>query len=342
VLLKITHQTDLSYSDLISESVMELRMCPRQEGDQHRLSFTLAIGPRTAVTPYFDWLGNSVHAFTVNKFHRQIRIVATSVVETQRFRMSAQDLPDIYHPAVDAEAYDYDTWDFLNFSGPIVDSPSLRRLADEIAPREGEPLGEVAERMMHLVNGRFTYKQGVTNAASPISEILEHRSGVCQDFTHLMIGLARALKIPARYVSGLVHPDRDRERYRGFTQTHAWCELYFPSTGWVGFDPTNRCTVNQNFVEVAVGRDYRDVPPNKGVYRGKASESISVAINTEELEEIPQALAAERMESLPVDLFGEYAMTVDRSLAAHQQEHQQQQGREGEVVQQQQQQQQQQ
>jgi transglutaminase-like putative cysteine protease len=80
MLLKVTHTTDLSYTDLISESVMELRMCPRQEGDQHRLSFNLAIGPRTSVTSYFDWLGNTVHAFTVNKFHRQIRIVATSVI----------------------------------------------------------------------------------------------------------------------------------------------------------------------------------------------------------------------------------------------------------------------
>ena len=78
MLLKLTHQTDLTYTDLISESVMELRMVPRQELDQHRLSFSLAIGPSTQVNSYFDWLGNTVHAFTVNQFHRQIRIVATS------------------------------------------------------------------------------------------------------------------------------------------------------------------------------------------------------------------------------------------------------------------------
>jgi transglutaminase-like putative cysteine protease len=338
MLLKVTHTTDLSYSDLISESVMELRMCPRQEGDQHRLSFTLGIGPKAGVTPYFDWLGNSVHAFTVNKFHRQIRIVATSVVETQRFRFDPSDLADAY-TAGGAEAYDYDAWDFLNFSGPVHDSPALREMATQIAPKEGEPMGQVAQRMLDLINGCCSYKQGVTTAASPISEILEHRSGVCQDFTHLMIGLSRALGVPARYVSGLVHPDR--ERYRGFTQTHAWCELLFPSTGWVGFDPTNHCTVTQNFVKVAVGRDYRDVPPNKGVYRGKAAEAIAVAVQSEELDDVPQSLAAERLESLPIDIFGEYAMAVDRNVAAHQQEHQQQQGRDGEIVQQQQQQQQQ-
>jgi transglutaminase-like putative cysteine protease len=191
--------------------------------------------------------------------------------------------------------------------------------------------------MLDLINSRFTYQRGVTTAASPITHMLEQGGGVCQDFTHLMIGLARALNIPARYVSGLVHPDR--ERYRGFSETHAWCELLFPSTGWVGFDPTNRCTVSQNFVKVGVGRDYRDVPPNKGVYRGKAIESISVAVQSEELEDIPPALAAERLEAIPVDVIGDYAVVVDRSMAS-QQETQQQQSRDGEVVQQQQQQQQ--
>lgn len=331
MLLQLTHTTDLTYSDLISESVMELRMCPRQEHDQHRLAFALAVGPQAAVTSYFDWLGNLVHAFTVNKFHRQIRLVATSVVETQRFRLDPLDLVDLYPPSPDA--YDYDTWDFLNFSGPVMDSTGLRSLAAEVQAREGEPLGAIAQRMLDLIHTRFTYQQGMTTSASPISETLEHGCGVCQDFTHLMIGLSRAMGVPARYVSGLVHPDR--ERYRGFTQTHAWCELLFPSSGWVGFDPTNHCTVSQNFVKVAVGRDYRDVPPNKGVYRGKAAESIAVAVHSDELEDIPPALAAERLESLPIDIFSEYSVVIDRSTASQQQE-QQQQARDGEMVQQQQ------
>src|SRR6476646_4423192 len=84
MLLKITHKTDLTYDDLISESVMELRMSPRQENDQHRLSFSLAVGPATAVANYFDWLGNTVHAITINGFHKEVRVIATSVVETGR------------------------------------------------------------------------------------------------------------------------------------------------------------------------------------------------------------------------------------------------------------------
>src|SRR5919108_6054378 len=96
MLLQITHQTDLTYTDLISESVMELRMAPRQEQDQHRLSFSLAIGPPTSVTSYFDWLGNTVHAFTINAFHSQIKIVATSVVKTSRDKLDPRALPDVW------------------------------------------------------------------------------------------------------------------------------------------------------------------------------------------------------------------------------------------------------
>jgi transglutaminase-like putative cysteine protease len=331
MLLKLTHTTDLSYSGLISESTMELRMAPRQEEEQHRLSFTLALGPPATAVSYFDWLGNTVHAFTVNSFHKQIKIVATSVVETNRPRVELEAMPDKY-PVCPTDC-DYTVYDFLQFGGPVVDSPMLRELVEDFRPKQGTPLGEVAQRMLDLINGRFTYQKGITNAASPITDVLRHRSGVCQDFTHLMIGMARAMGIPARYASGLLHPVAHdggegelaaADGFRGFTQTHAWCELLFPSAGWVGFDPANHCTVGDNFVKVAVGRHFFDVPPNKGVYRGTARESIDVAVHSEELEEIPPELAAERVQSLAVPTFPE-GTTSHRELANQQQEHQQQQ-----------------
>src|SRR5688572_18301230 len=132
MLLKLTHTTELAYTDLISESVMELRMAPRQEQDQHRLSFTLAIGPGTTAVSYFDWLGNTVHTFTVNGFHKQIRIVATSVVETEHVRPTPEKAPDTW-PLAPGD-YDYTCYDYLNFGGPVVDSPALKTLADELRP----------------------------------------------------------------------------------------------------------------------------------------------------------------------------------------------------------------
>jgi transglutaminase-like putative cysteine protease len=319
MLLKLTHQTDLNYSDLISDTVMELRMVPRQEQDQHRLSFNLAIGPAAPVASYFDWLGNTVHTFTISPFHNRVRIVATSVVETERPCKQPERFADVWPLA--PNAYDYTTYDYLQFGGPVVDSAELRELVSVLGAEAGASLGEIALQMLHLIDDRFTYQKGVTTAASPITDMLTSGGGVCQDFAHLMIGLARAMKIPARYVSGLIHPDANR--YRGFTQTHAWCELLFPSAGWIGFDPTNRCVVGGNFVKVAVGRDYGDVPPNRGQYTGTAKETIEVQVQSEELHSIPPELAAERVQSLEIPVYPA-GSAGHREFVNQQIEHQQQ------------------
>jgi transglutaminase-like putative cysteine protease len=198
----------------------------------------------------------------------------------------------------------------------------LRELVRVLQPQPGVSLGELGLRILHLINEKFTYKKGITSAASPISDILDSGKGVCQDFTHLMIGIARAMGIPARYVSGLVHPDA--EKYRGFTQTHAWCELYFPTAGWIGFDAANNCIIGPNFVKVAVGRDFRDVPPNKGLYRGNAKETIDVTVESNELAAVPSELAAERMQSITVPIYPA-GHSIHREMAEQQVEVQQQQ-----------------
>jgi transglutaminase-like putative cysteine protease len=251
-------------------------------------------------------------------FHQQISIIATSVVETDRPRKEPERFRDVW--PIPAEAYDYTTYDFLGFGGPIIDCPQLHDLAKLLGPTDGMSAGELALRILHLIDEKFTYRKGITTSASPISDILATGYGVCQDFTHLMIALARHLKIPARYVSGFLHPDA--EKYRGYTQTHAWCEMLFPSAGWVGFDATNRCVVGGNFVKVAVGRDFRDVPPNRGVYRGKANETINVAVTSSELPVIPPELAAERMQSLEIPAYptGAAALRVMAELQEVQQQ----------------------
>jgi transglutaminase-like putative cysteine protease len=299
MLLKIIHTTDLSYSEHISESVMELRMVPRQEQDQRRLSFNLAIGPATTPSSYYDWLGNTVHAFSINDFHDRIKIVATSVVEVERPALDPRELPDTWPVHLDPNLYQL--YDFIQFGGPVDEPPALRELVDLLYPFEGIKLGEIGQRMIALIDQKFTYRPGVTTSASPITETLEHGWGVCQDFTHLMIGVARSMKIPARYVSGLLHPQA--ERFRGYTQTHAWMEMYFPSTGWVGFDPTNRCGIDENYVKVAFGRDFSDIPPNKGVYRGNAEESIEATVKSEMLNSVPPELASDRTQQLNVPTF---------------------------------------
>jgi transglutaminase-like putative cysteine protease len=147
---------------------MELRMAPRQEQDQHRLSFTLGIGPPTSAFSYFDWLGNTVHAFTVNAFHSQIRIVATSVVETDRITVEPERFVDRW--PIPPGTYDYATWDYLQFGGPILDCPKLQELVGVLNAEVGMSLGELALRMLHLLADRFTARASrIPPARSPKS-----------------------------------------------------------------------------------------------------------------------------------------------------------------------------
>ncbi len=294
MLLSIKHQTELNYSDYIKESVIELRMAPRQETLQHRLSFELGIGPASKVRSYFDWLGNSVHVFSINAMHKQIQIISTSIVETSSQTLNLDAMPDLWHK--DAE-HDWAHYDFLQFGGPVVDTTILRELAGSILRSVASKgpnirIGELAKVMLAKISEFFVYEQGITTSASPITEILAHRRGVCQDFAHLMLGLSRVFNIPARYVSGYIHSDTPE--LRGSAQTHAWVEIWVPSAGWVALDPTNNCIAGENFVKVAVGRNFTDVPPNKGVYKGMGAEKIEVSVKSERLQHVPAELAAEK------------------------------------------------
>ena len=134
----------------------------------------------------------------------------------------------------------------------------------------------------------------MTDASSPIDDVLAHGKGVCQDFAHLMIAMLRSFGVPARYVSGYIHrPNKE-------SQSHAWCEVWLPDLGWVGFDPTNDCPANEHFVKVAIGRDFTDVPPNKGIYRGQGQETISVRVETRQLERLPSLSWQEQLPPLDV------------------------------------------
>ncbi len=298
MLIGIEHTTELTYSGLISETVMELRMAPRQEPNQQRLSFDLAVGPTSQIRSYFDWLGNTIHAFSINGLHKNVKIVASSVVQTAAHRVSIADLPDLW-PLADAS--DYTLVDFLKLESPIGDCPALAKTAAGLKPRGNVSLLRLSTEVMKFISAEFQYEKGVTSVSTTIEEVLTHRRGVCQDFAQVMAGLLRKLNVPARYVSGFIHAGE--KGYRGATQTHAWCEVYFPSAGWVGFDPTNNCLAGENFVKMAVGTNYRDVPPHKGVYRGTARETMAVSVLTRELRELTSRLVGERTGGLDVPVF---------------------------------------
>src|SRR5262249_41211638 len=169
-------------------------------------------------------------------------------------------------------------------------------LLETLKPKPGMLLGEVVAQVSRHIRSQFKYARAVTLASSPIDDVLEKGKGVCQDFTHLMIAVLRAFGVPARYVSGYI------PRAHTDWQSHAWCEVWLPDLGWLGVDPTNDCVVNEHFIKVAVGRDFTDVPPNKGVYRGQAEESIFVRVETRSLERLPSLSWQEQLPPLNVPL----------------------------------------
>ena len=309
MLIELTHTTTLAYSEVIRESVMELRVCPMQTETQTRLSFDLAIGPAAQVHGYFDWLDNHVHAFSINDRHDRIKIDAKSIVRTEPSAEHEHDLaaalerlPDTW-PLPENVTADYTLFDFLGNDRALTDSPQLRDLAKQLAHRDGEPLGRLVTHAIHLLRERFDYRQGVTDSNTTTQDFLDKGEGVCQDFSHALLALLRNCRVPARYVSGILHAEKNSATgdLLGATQTHAWVEVFIPSAGrWIGVDPTNQCLAGENFVKVAIGRHYRDVPPNRGVYLGQADESIGVDVVTRRLHSVPPELTAERFRRLPL------------------------------------------
>jgi transglutaminase-like putative cysteine protease len=294
MIIEVQHETRLAYSDSVKESVTEVRMEPVSDTDQSCRSFHLAITPSAQTFRYLDGFGNSVHHFSILATHREVRILAASVVETHHRHRNLADCPAGW--PLREEEIELSALDCLSLRGPTNATPRLDPLLTKLRPTVGEPLAEVVTRVRRYIHSHFQYAPFATLASSPIDDVLEQGRGVCQDFTHLMIAILRSFGVPARYVSGYIH------RAGKESQSHAWCEVWLPVVGWIGVDPTNDCVTHDHFVKVGVGRDFTDVPPNKGIYRGKANESILVRVETRTRETLPSLSWQEQLPPLNVPL----------------------------------------
>jgi transglutaminase-like putative cysteine protease len=296
--VEIEHTLSLTYDAYIRESFLELRMQPKTTTDQTLLSFVLAIGPPTKISRYRDWNGNVVHHFTIVHFHDRIEVVARSAVNTHP---AAPALAAVRDPRP-AAALPYPLLDFLAFDGPVRAGAALRRFAQGIAVPATAPLGEQVRACGRHIREHLTYKKNVTRYDSTTDDLLAAGAGVCQDFTHLMLGLLRLRRIPCRYVSGYLGvAPRDGEE----AQSHAWVEFYSAAAGWVPFDPTHNREIDGRYVVVGHGRHYDDVPPNKGIYRGNATEALRTGVRTQE--SAPKHISAlhEEMEQIDVPVYQE-------------------------------------
>lgn len=276
MLLGIHHQTMLSYSAPIRESVLELRVTPRSDKAQTLRAFALDVDPEAPVFGHRDWNDNQVHHFTVTEFHARVAISASATVETHPAEVDLRSCTD----RLPLPQLNHRFQDFSSFQGAVERDPRLVRFAEELGLFRLERAGPAALLATERLGDLVRYEKGVTSSATKVSEVLDLGRGVCQDFSHVALALLRILGIPARYTSGYLHRDGASE-----LETHSWCEAYLPSVGWVGLDPTHGALAGEGHVAVAAGRSYADVPPNRGVYRGDADEAISVSVRTERLDD---------------------------------------------------------
>lgn len=277
----IRHVTRFRYNAPVRESVMELRMQPRSEGPQTLRSFQIATNPRAQLYAYTDHLGNAVYHFNLLREHEELRIEAQAVVELGPMRSLPDQLDVLEWERYNSFNLSDDHFDMLEPSKFARSSPELEsfmRIAD-LAKPEGDPLTAL-KTLQRAIYDSFEYQSGVTEVNSPIEVALEQRRGVCQDFAHIMTAIGRAWRIPCRYVSGYLYHKGSRDRSAA-DATHAWVEAYLPSLGWIGFDPTNNIMAGERHVRAAVGRDYSDVPPTRGTYKGDADSELSIAVSLE-------------------------------------------------------------
>ena len=277
----IRHLTRFRYKEPVSESIMEVRMHPRSDHTQHCLSFSLSVSPRCRVFSYRDHYGNNVHHFDIPGEHDQLVIVAESLVE-QHIPM---DVPAFLAPdawqALDVLVTEGDYAEMLLPSTFVQLTPALLELANKLnVVRRDDPLMLVHELNKSLYE-YFDYAPRSTRVDSPIDEAIASRQGVCQDFAHTMIALLRHVGIPARYVSGYLYRGREDHDRSLPDASHAWVEVLLPHLGWIGMDPTNDLIAYNRHIRTAVGRDYADVPPTHGVYRGNTESELYVAVHVE-------------------------------------------------------------
>ena len=284
---EIEHVSRYDYTAPASACVMRLCLKPRGDGGQRLLRFAVATDPPAACNPETDAFGNTRHVLNLHREHSALAITAASAVRVE----PKPPVPDALHPdawaAIRAAHRDFADWDLIRPSVLTNPSPILtdfmRRL--DIRP-DGDPLTSL-RRLSDTLYHAFTYSPGSTTAVSPIEHVLQSGRGVCQDYAHVMLAIARAWGIPSRYVSGYLHVAGTDAGQAPGTATHAWVECRLPGLDWIGFDPTNRTLADQRYVRLAVGRDYQDVAPTRGVFRGGGDSRLQVTVHMRPLPAAP-------------------------------------------------------
>lgn len=286
MIYQVRHETEFNYSHPVTIGHSALHLRPREVTHQHTTSMQLDIVPRPAITrDRLDYFGNPVTFFSVQHAHKSMTISAESTVEVHRVEPLIEGVSRPWEALRDELATDT-SGEGLDAYQYTFDSPSAAGAAElaeyalkSFTPRR--PIFDAARDLTGRIHRDFKFDPTTTNVTTPVSEVFAQRSGVCQDFAHLMIACLRSLALPARYVSGYLRtePPPGQPRLVGADASHAWISVYSHELGWADFDPTGDRLVGPDHITVAWGRDYNDVAPVKGLVLGGGEHWLNVRVD---------------------------------------------------------------
>jgi transglutaminase-like putative cysteine protease len=279
---RLTHRTAYGYDDVVQTSFGRAHLIPRHGGGQHRIEAALEIDPTPdELTEHTDFFGNRSSFFAVRTPHRTLDVVSRCLLAVDRPAVDRDALRGLRVKDVRALLIDRSqrTEDLLEARPFVLPSPmvgraeAVEKFAADLV-RAGRSLDEVLTDLLGRI-GEFAYVSGATNVSTTVTEVLARREGVCQDFAHVAVASLRSVGLAARYVSGYLEtrPPPGRPRLVGADASHAWASVFAPGVGWIDIDPTNHKFVDDSYVVAAIGRDYGDVPPLRGVIFTESLES---------------------------------------------------------------------
>jgi transglutaminase-like putative cysteine protease len=278
---EITHLTHYKYSHPAAEAYGEARLTPPTQPGQTVLSHRLTLEPEVKTSSYTDHFGNQVEFFSLPFRHRQLTLRNALAVRTapvlrpqESLDLPFQDARQILNSALP------DIFDYLEPTEVIEPGRDAASWARKYFPPSA-PLGEALERLNEAIHREFRYQPGTTENTTPLAAVWKAKAGVCQDFAHIGLSVLRTAGLPSRYVCGYIETDAQArgEQLTGAVATHAWVEVLVPGMKWVALDPTNRQWVDERYVAVSYGRDYRDAAPLRGTFKGSGGQKMSVQVH---------------------------------------------------------------
>ena len=274
---KIQHLTKYTYPATVRDSANQIILYPIMDDYQEVIKQDIHISGDPVIDTFIDYYGNKVGSFTYSEPHSALLINSRILVHTKHRPLPGNDI---------FPAQQWTDLQLLRYMVPYIDFlkleyfegfNELQKLVESEKSKDDTPF-QAALRFCRYVYDNFKYIKGVTTVETKLDEIWKLKAGVCQDFAHILTHMLRLVGIPARYVSGYICTHRSTTM-RGEGATHAWAEAYIPDYGWLGIDPTNNCIANETHIRLAVGRNFSDCSPVKGVYKGASDHTLEVSVS---------------------------------------------------------------